>query len=247
MKYTKLVALILLFVMTISVVTPAIAADRADIEAEIQQCIHWQDVAHEMAECARALGFPEDHVIIRTASDRWWQEEYKRLDLVAELDGISCIHDQEIVEESPWPYKYTTPEQWAEYPVASQVWEYLRADMGLRPEAAAGIMGNMMAECGGQTLDLQYWLGAYGYTGLCMWYIDYTNGRLYYGCSLEEQLSYLNDTLAWSFDYWGDDYDYFANYADTFTAAYLFELTYERGTWASIRGWNAIDAYNYFA
>ena len=28
-----------------------------------------------MAECARALGFPEDHVIIQAAQEKWWEAE----------------------------------------------------------------------------------------------------------------------------------------------------------------------------
>ena len=34
-----------------------------------------QETAHQMAECARALGFPEDHVIIQTAQEKWWEAE----------------------------------------------------------------------------------------------------------------------------------------------------------------------------
>ena len=36
---------------------------------------HNQEVAHQMAECARELGYEEDHIIIREASSRWWAEQ----------------------------------------------------------------------------------------------------------------------------------------------------------------------------
>lgn len=37
------------------------------------ECKAIQETAHQMAECARALGFPEDHVIIQAAQEKWWE------------------------------------------------------------------------------------------------------------------------------------------------------------------------------
>lgn len=48
---------------------------------EIQKCIENQSIAHQMAECARKLGYPEDCEIIRTAQQRWKQEKQKEMEL----------------------------------------------------------------------------------------------------------------------------------------------------------------------
>ena len=216
-----------------------ISAFAYDTEAA-SMCDRNMAIAHEMAECARKLGYDEDHVIIRTASDRWWYEYNKKQDII-NADKI-----EEVNEPVNTTTMYVTEAQMAQYPVASQVWQFLKNDMGLSDPVAAGILGNMMAECGGQTLDLQPYIYGYGYYGLCMWYLEYTNGRLYWGSSVEEQLNYLKDTAEWAFNYWGYDWDYFCSLTDAYSAAYMFEIVYERGTWASIRGWNAYDAQNYF-
>lgn len=59
-------------------------------------------------------------------------------------------------------------------PVAQQVWDAMKAK-GWSDAVCAGIMGNMMAECGGSTLDLNpYCHGDSGTSyGLCQWH----NGR----------------------------------------------------------------------
>lgn len=69
------------------------------------------------------------------------------------------------------------------YPEASAVWRYLTVDLGLNNYVAAGIMGNMMNECGGNSLKLQplitsnhsmvYKGETYHFYGLCQWYLGY--------------------------------------------------------------------------
>lgn len=41
-------------------------------QAECQQI---QQTAHTMAECARQLGYPEDHMIIQEAQKKWWEAQ----------------------------------------------------------------------------------------------------------------------------------------------------------------------------
>lgn len=47
-------------------------------------------------------------------------------------------------------------EAYKEYPEATEVWIYLRYGLGYNEYVCAGILGNMMAEVGGGTLDLKY-------------------------------------------------------------------------------------------
>ena len=39
------------------------------------ECQQNQQTAHQMAECARQLGYPEDSVIIQEAQKKWWEAE----------------------------------------------------------------------------------------------------------------------------------------------------------------------------
>lgn len=211
---------------------PALAVSEAESR-------HNQDVAHQMAECARELGYSEDHIIIREASSRWWAEQ--RI--------IEALHEQDTevaAIPAPEPGVTITEAQREEYPVACGVWRYLREDMGLNPYVAAGIMGNMMAECGGQTLNLQPYLCVNNFLGLCMWYAPYTNGRLTYGADVTEQLEYLSDTLETNMTLFGGDYEYFTSLESAGDAAWYFSEYYERGGWHYVRARNAQTALEYF-
>ena len=84
------------------------------------------------------------------------------------------------------------------YPEAQLIWDTLTS-WGWNPETCAGIMGNMMAEIGGGTLDLSNWNsnGGCGY-GLIQW----TGGRrdlikYRYGSypTIEQQLIFMRDEL----------------------------------------------------
>ena len=85
-----------------------------------------------------------------------------------------------------------------EYPEAQLIWNTM-ISWGWTPETCAGIIGNMMAEIGGGTLDLSDWNsnGGCGY-GLIQW----TNGRRStiksrYGSypTIEQQLIFMRDEL----------------------------------------------------
>ena len=107
----------------------------------------------------------------------------------------SVGYDAEEIEE----YIETTPiEIDAEYPEATYIWNVLRS-WGWSPETCAGIIGNMMAEVGGGTLDLSNWdaNGGSGY-GLIQW----LNARRRliksrYGeyPTIDEQLEYMRDEM----------------------------------------------------
>lgn len=238
-------------ILAVMFVTPAVATDVSDLEAAIGECANNRAIAHEMAECARALGYSEDHVIITTASNRWWEEYYKQIELEEEIDRLNTITANDINNDisndiNDDIYNCTVPDdKYADYPYASQVWEFLKNDMGLNDYVAAGILGNMMAECGGQTLALQPFIYTSGYYGLCMWYIDYTPQVAWQ--DVAGQLEVLKDTCKRNMEYFGGNYDYFCSLTNEVDAAWYFTEYYERGYWASIRGTNATTALKYFA
>lgn len=182
-----------------------------------------KDLAHTIAEMMRAEGHPEDHPVI-LACQEWWQAEN---DLIE--NAVS---------------EYTTKEQRSRYPVASLVWELLRQN-GLSEYVAAGIIGNMMAECGGQTLDLQPYIYASGFYGLCMWSLTYfpqIDGQDVHG-----QISVLMDTIKPNMEEAGYTYDSFLALTDARQAARWFSYGYERpAVWAEQRADNAEAALAYF-
>jgi hypothetical protein len=65
-------------------------------------------------------------------------------------------------ENLKWSSKYN------QYPYATIAWIYMTEELGWSDAVAAGIMGNMMSECGGQTLKLN-WDDDGGSYGLIQW------------------------------------------------------------------------------
>ena len=140
--------------------------------------------------------------------------------------------------------------------VATQVWKHLKS-YGFSDSVAAGIIGNMMRECGGDTLDLDWDIvGHYGgseFYGLCQWCLDYTPSG-FKGSSIKQQCEYLKKTIKSEFatyggNYNGITYEQFLK-SDTRTAAIAFERVYERcGDYSNEdtrRANNAAKAYSTF-
>ena len=54
--------------LTSTLITPCLALTTTE-------CQQIQQTAHQMAECARQLGYSEDSVIIQEAQKKWWEAE----------------------------------------------------------------------------------------------------------------------------------------------------------------------------
>ena len=140
--------------------------------------------------------------------------------------------------------------------VASQVWTRLKS-YGYSDSVVAGIIGNMMRECGGDTLDLDWDIvGHYNgdeFYGLCQWCLRYTPPG-FKGSTVIAQCDYLKQTIQSAFANYGGNYGGITYIeflqSDTRTAAIAFERVYERcGDYAnedSRRANNAERAYNHF-
>ncbi|WP_407384093.1 phage tail tip lysozyme [Ruminococcus sp.] len=152
--------------------------------------------------------------------------------------------------------KYKQPEASASGDTASQVWTYLKS-YGYSDSVAAGIIGNMMRECGGDTLDLDWDIvGHYNgdeFYGLCQWCLRYTPAG-FKNSTIKEQCDYLHRTIESEFATYGGNYNgiTYSEFlkADTRTAAIAFERVYERcGDYANEdtrRANNAEVAYKRF-
>lgn len=179
------------------------------------------DLAHEIAELMRERGYAEDHPVI-LACQEWWQAE-------AEGNGHAQV--------------FVTDEQKKAYPVAAAVWQRLR-EHGLSEPVTAGIMGNMMSECGGQTLDLDPYIYSGGFYGLCMFSLHYFPGVD--GLGVAAQVDFLIDTLNNIKD-GGGSVEAFLSLTDARAAARYFSDYYERpASWSEKRADNAEAALAYF-
>ena len=198
-----------------------------------------QKEAHKLAESARKLGWAEESDPIYSAGSEWCNAQLAIETYTARYEELS-----QKIENSKWNSKK------AEYPVATEIWLYMK-DLGWNDYVCAGIMGNLMTEVGGQTLNIQYWLKGNGYYGMCQWNKSYNK---VWNTNLKTQCDFLRDTIKNELDTFGYAYqkgfnfNSFLNLSNEKDAAKAFAKCYERcssGSY-SIRQNNAIKAYDYF-
>lgn len=140
-----------------------------------------------------------------------------------------------------------------EYPIAIEIWNYLKG-LGYNDYVCAGILGNMMAEVGGNTLYIQYWLydSSHIYYGMCQWNVNYYSEVE--GTDLYSQLDFLMKTIKYEIDTFGFKYqkgfkyEDFINLTNYEEAALAFAKSYERcaAKHYRVRQTNAKVAYDYF-
>ena len=133
------------------------------------------------------------------------------------------------------------------YDQATKVWNGLKA-LGLNDYVCAGIMGNIMAEVGGQTLDISRWpqYSQKTYYGICQWAGNRKQRLLNdFGTTLEAQINFLGVEL---FEVIPKG-DSFYNMQDEKQAALYFAKYYERcgSSSYSVRQQNATKALQYFS
>jgi hypothetical protein len=153
-------------------------------------------------------------------------------------------------------------EKWREkseqYPNATAIWRFLTEKLGYNDIVSAGIMGNIMVECGGHdfTINPSLYDSRYNYYyGLCQW----GGERRYnlfeiYGKSptIEEQLTFMDDELHSRVDgAYIQNYmlKYIMNASTPSDCAYYFAEYFERCNKGSygFRMSCAERAYNFFA
>ena len=226
-----------------------------------------KDNAHTMADSARYLGWEEDDKLLKQLQEKWHDADSDQVKYQEKLDVILAeeaeaarkaeeerIAAEKAAQEAVEAARRAEEAKWekraAEYPAATQIWRYMKAQ-GWNDYVCAGIMGNIMAEVGGQTLNIRYTLSSDSYYGMCQWSRGYSQ---VWGAGLETQCDFLRDTIKYEFDTYGSKYqkgfnfNSFLNMTDAQQAALAFAKSYERcgsGSYG-VRQKNAVKAYNYF-
>jgi hypothetical protein len=214
--------------------------DKAVLTAELETC---KDYEFRLINLMNNKDFVDErHLVEEELIDvRGLMSEYQ--------EQVDEIEAEEARIEAMWSEKAGS------YPVATQVWRYMKEELGWNDYVCAGVMGNMMAEVGGQTLNLNPYLYGHSganYYGLCQW-----SSRYYpsiQGADVDAQLDFLASTVKKELDTYGYlfrsglDYEAFCNLTDAEDAAMAFAKAYERcgsGSYG-VRQTNALKAYNYF-
>jgi hypothetical protein len=252
--------------------------DLNTLSTEMEKCTNRKMHAHTIAESARALGYPDEHPVIKLAQDEWTnanadydyyfeiytplkkaddekkaEEERQRKEAeakAAEAERKRREEQAKIQREESKKNNVTlnTEKPTGTYDNATIIWNYMKG-LGWNDAVCAGIMGNMMAEVGGNTLNINPYLynpSGY-YYGICQWNKS-AYGKIH-GASLEAQLNYLRDTIQYEMNTYGKKYGGYAGFlaiTDAGYAAKAFADSYERcGGWGN-RPNNAYVAYSYF-
>lgn len=84
----KLLTALLTVLLAVTILTNASAASADTITEQINHCQHRRDVAHQMAECARELGYAEDHPAILAAKESWQQAMDEETELNNQLENL---------------------------------------------------------------------------------------------------------------------------------------------------------------
>ena len=223
----------------IIVETPEITYTREEVKENLAYYEERIFHAENMAAAARALGYPEDSIVIKIANDEILSAEKN-------IKYFNSLEDAFLAEDLEWDAKRR------QHPTATTIWLYLK-DLGYNDYVCAGILGNMMAEVGGGTLNLKWDAISYDglYYGLCQWSSVYSD---VWNKNLMVQLDFLRDTIEYEINTFGYaykrnfDYKSFLLLDDERIAAYAFATCYERCAkqYRSIRQDYAEIAYEYF-
>lgn len=151
----------------------------------LEDAIFRRDTTKSVYEGLLLLGYDTEHPAVVMA----------KTDLENAEADVEYYTEQQLIrqEEENWRVRAE------EYPVATQAWLYMKNELGFSDIVCAGIMGNMMAECGGcWTSDLDWDVSSSSGFGMIQW-LGGRKQQLFsiYGSnpSVENQLDFVKDEL----------------------------------------------------
>lgn len=144
-----------------------------------------QETAQIVLDGLTELGYESDHPAI--------------VMVYAELENRTADVAYYQEKQVEWEEIHKWEVRASEYPVATQVWLYMKEEFGWSDTVCAGIIGNMMAECGGcWTQDLDWDVSSSSGYGMIQW-LGGRKQQLFniYGSSpsIEDQLNFMKDEL----------------------------------------------------
>lgn len=131
-----------------------------------------------------------------------------------------------------------------EYEYAAFVYRYLKKH-SFSDETIAGVLGNMMTECGGNTLELNPFIYEYEqgkHYGLCQWSLKYYPEID--GATGLDQMRLLVKTISGTMSQFGGSFKDFSDLSAREAGEYFADY-YERGGGQEKRGENAVKAYEW--
>jgi hypothetical protein len=208
----------------------------------LKEAIARQELTETIYQGFLTLGYADDHPAVVMA----------KTDIENAKIEIEYYQEQFAI----WEEKHKWEVRASEYSIATKVWLYMKNELGYSDIVCAGIMGNMMAECGGcWTSDLDWDVHSSSGFGMIQW-LGGRKKQLFsiYGenPSIEDQLNFMHDEL------YGTDgvtwqvsqaqLDKIMNASSPEECAFAFAIYFERcgeGHRAPRRGY-AKRAYEYF-
>ena len=144
-----------------------------------------QETAQMVLDGLIELGYEPDHPAIVMA--------------YAELENRTADVAYYQEKQVEWEEIHKWEVRASKYPIATQVWLYMKEEFGWSDTVCAGIIGNMMAECGGcWTQDLDWDVSSSSGYGMIQW-LGGRKQQLFniYGSSpsIEDQLNFIKDEL----------------------------------------------------
>ena len=148
----------------------------SELKSELNYCQEKLSLAQSMIDSAIELGYEDtDNFIQIVYQDCENYQSY--IDYYKErINELNNIKHTESVNE---------------YPAATYIWDYMKAQ-GWSDYVCAGVMGNIMQETGGRTLNIDY-MHDNAYYGMCCWKKEYHPKVV--GLDLEGQCAYLIETV----------------------------------------------------
>ena len=151
----------------------------------LDEAMKRQETAQMVLDGLIELGYEPDHPAIVMA--------------YAELENRTADVAYYQEKQVEWEEIHKWEVRASEYPVATQVWLYMKEEFGWSDTVCAGIIGNMMAECGGcWTQDLDWDVSSSSGYGMIQW-LGGRKQQLFniYGSSpsVEDQLNFMKDEL----------------------------------------------------
>ena len=188
----------------------------------LENAMFRRDTAVAVHEGLLLLGYAEDHPAVVLAA----------ADIVNTEADIEYYTEQQAIRQEEYNWQVRAEE----YPAATEAWLYMKNEFGWSDTVCAGIIGNLMAECGGcWTQDLDWDINTSHGMGMVQWIggrrtqlIDlYGNNP-----SVKDQLNFMRDELyglnGVTKQVTDSQLDKIMNAASPEDCAYYFACYYER-------------------